>query len=68
MGTGITQALSQAGYEVTARDVADNLLRRGLELIQSGPFGLAKAVEKGKITKSRLMPLYQGTRLKTRFK
>jgi 3-hydroxyacyl-CoA dehydrogenase len=28
MGTGITQIIAQAGYEV-ARDVSDDLLRRG---------------------------------------
>jgi 3-hydroxybutyryl-CoA dehydrogenase len=51
MGTGITQIIAQAGYEVVARDVSDDLLRRGLEVIRSGPFGLEKAVQKGRITR-----------------
>jgi 3-hydroxybutyryl-CoA dehydrogenase len=51
MGTGITQIIAQAGYEVVARDVSDDLLRRGLEIIRSGPFGLEKAVQKGRITR-----------------
>jgi len=51
MGTGITQIIAQAGYEVVARDVSDDLLRRGLEVIRNGPFGLEKAVQKGRITR-----------------
>jgi 3-hydroxybutyryl-CoA dehydrogenase len=53
MGTGITQTIAQAGYEVIASDVADDLLKRGLEMIKNGPFGLEKAVQKGKITKEQ---------------
>jgi len=53
MGSGIAQVVAQAGYEVIARDVADDLLKRGLELIKSGPFGLEKAVERGKITREQ---------------
>jgi 3-hydroxybutyryl-CoA dehydrogenase len=53
MGSGITQVVAQAGYEVIARDVTDDLLKRGLELIKSGPFGLEKAIEKGKITREQ---------------
>jgi 3-hydroxybutyryl-CoA dehydrogenase len=53
MGSGIAQVVAQAGYEVIARDVTDDLLKRGLELIKSGPFGLEKAIEKGKITRGQ---------------
>jgi 3-hydroxybutyryl-CoA dehydrogenase len=53
MGSGIAQVVAQAGYEVIARDVADDLLKRGLELIKSGPFGLEKAIERGKITREQ---------------
>jgi 3-hydroxybutyryl-CoA dehydrogenase len=53
MGSGIAQVVAQAGYEVIARDVADDLLKRGLDLIKSGPFGLEKAVERGKITREQ---------------
>lgn len=53
MGSGIAQVVAQAGYEVIARDVADDLLKRGLDLIKSGPFGLEKAIERGKITREQ---------------
>jgi len=53
MGSGIAQVVAQAGYEVIARDVTDDILKRGLEMIKSGPFGLEKAVEKGKITREQ---------------
>lgn len=49
MGSGIAQVFALAGYEVTARDVAQEFLDRGLSLIKDGPFGLNKAVEKGKL-------------------
>ena len=53
MGTAITQTIAQAGYDVIARDITDDLLKRGLEMIKTGPFGLEKAVQKGKITKEQ---------------
>ena len=53
MGSGIAQVVAQAGYEVIARDVTDDILKRGLEIIKSGPFGLEKAVERGKITREQ---------------
>ncbi|MCS7139799.1 MAG: 3-hydroxyacyl-CoA dehydrogenase NAD-binding domain-containing protein [Candidatus Nezhaarchaeota archaeon] len=51
MGSGIAQVFALAGYEVVARDVTRELLDRGLGLIRDGPFGLSKAVEKGRIKK-----------------
>lgn len=51
MGSGVAQVFALAGYEVVARDVTEELLKRGLSLIRDGPFGLNKAVEKGKIRK-----------------
>jgi len=53
MGTGIAQTLVQTGYEVIARDIAGDLLKRGLEIIKNGPFGLTRAIEKGRITKEQ---------------
>ncbi|MGB9959406.1 MAG: 3-hydroxyacyl-CoA dehydrogenase family protein [Candidatus Bathyarchaeales archaeon] len=53
MGSGIAQTFAQAGYEVIARDVSNNLLKRGLEMIKNGPFGLIKAIQMGKITKEQ---------------
>ncbi|RLF10935.1 MAG: 3-hydroxybutyryl-CoA dehydrogenase [Thermoprotei archaeon] len=51
MGTGIAQVFAQAGYNVVARDVSEDYLKRGLEIIKNGPFGLYKAVEKGRLKK-----------------
>lgn len=51
MGTGIAQVLAQAGFNVIARDVSEGFLKRGLDIIKNGPFGLYKAVEKGKLKK-----------------
>jgi len=49
MGTGIAQVFAQAGFNVIARDVSEAVLKRGLEVIKEGPFGLQKAVEKGRL-------------------
>jgi 3-hydroxybutyryl-CoA dehydrogenase len=49
MGTGIAQVFAQAGFNVIARDVSEAGLKRGLEVIKEGPFGLQKAVEKGRL-------------------
>jgi 3-hydroxybutyryl-CoA dehydrogenase len=51
MGTGIAQVFAQAGFNVIARDVSEASLKRGLEVIRGGPFGLQKAVEKGRLKK-----------------
>jgi len=51
MGSGIAQVFALAGYEVVARDVTNEFLERGLNLIKNGPFGLNKAVEKGRLKK-----------------
>jgi len=51
MGTGIAQVFAQAGFNVMARDVSEAHLKRGLEIIKEGPFGLQKAVEKGRLKK-----------------
>jgi 3-hydroxybutyryl-CoA dehydrogenase len=51
MGTGIAQVFAQAGFNVIARDVSEAGLKRGLEVIRGGPFGLQRAVEKGRLKK-----------------
>jgi 3-hydroxybutyryl-CoA dehydrogenase len=48
MGAGITQVCAQSGYEVTVSEINDELLNKGLKSIKTI---LAKAVEKGKMTK-----------------
>ena len=47
MGAGIAQVAAVAGFEVVMRDVEDRFLVKGLAAIDQG---LAKAVEKGKVT------------------
>jgi 3-hydroxybutyryl-CoA dehydrogenase len=47
MGAGIAQVAALAGFEVVIRDVEDRVLVKGLAAID---LGLAKAVEKGKLT------------------
>src|SRR3989449_10457921 len=47
MGAGIAQVAAAAGFEVVMRDVEDRFLVKGLAAIAQG---LAKAVEKGKVT------------------
>lgn len=51
MGTQIAQFLAQNGVEVVAIDVDDERLKRGINEIKNGRFGLMKLVEKGKMAK-----------------
>jgi 3-hydroxybutyryl-CoA dehydrogenase len=46
MGAGITEVAAKAGVEVVAREVNDELLKKGLGRIEKS---LSKAVEKGKL-------------------
>jgi 3-hydroxybutyryl-CoA dehydrogenase len=51
MGHGIVLACIQGGpYEVVLLSRRDTTCRHGLNLIKDGPFGLTKAVKRGKIT------------------
>lgn len=50
MGASITQVFAQSGFEVVARDTSEAFLKRGLELIENGPFGINKAVAKSRMT------------------
>ena len=54
MGTGIAQVFAQSGFEVVAVDVSEEVLRRGVETIVSGPFGLRRLVERGRITEEQM--------------
>jgi 3-hydroxybutyryl-CoA dehydrogenase len=49
MGHGITQVAAQAGYEVVAREVDEDLCRKGIGKIEKQ---LGRAVEKGKLEQS----------------
>jgi len=63
MGTGIAQVFAQSGFEVTAVDLSEDILRRGMDIIVSGPFGLKKLLERGKITESQMQEIL--SRIKT---
>jgi 3-hydroxybutyryl-CoA dehydrogenase len=51
MGSGIAQVSAEAGYRVVARELSEELLRKGLAKIEGF---LKKGVEKGKLTPERL--------------
>lgn len=50
MGSGIAQVAAEAGCRVVLRDVSQELVERGLKVIQKN---LSRAVEKGKMTAAR---------------
>jgi 3-hydroxybutyryl-CoA dehydrogenase len=47
MGHGIAQAAAAAGFDVTLRDVSEELVARGLRAVESN---LSKGVERGKVS------------------
>src|SRR5215510_14919226 len=51
MGSGIAQVCAEAGYDVTVREVSDDLLKKGLGRIESF---LKKGVEKGKLAPEKM--------------
>jgi len=65
MGTGIAQVFAQSGFEVVAVDISEEVLRRGLETIVSGPFGLKKLVERGRITEEQMREILSRIRTTT---
>ncbi|MGQ9676161.1 MAG: 3-hydroxyacyl-CoA dehydrogenase family protein [Chloroflexota bacterium] len=50
MGHGIAMTCARAGYRTTVVDIKQELLDNTKNLIENGPFGLRKQVEKGKMT------------------
>jgi 3-hydroxybutyryl-CoA dehydrogenase len=65
MGTGIAQVFAQSGFEVVAVDVSEEVLRRGMETIVSGPFGLRRLVERGRITEEQMREVLSRIRTTT---
>jgi len=53
MGSGIAQTRTTYGFNVVLRDIREELVKRSLENIKSGPFGLDKAVQRNKMTKEQ---------------
>jgi len=52
MGSGIAQMLAVAGYRTVCYDIDAGALTRGREHVATGRFGLAGAVERGKLTRA----------------
>lgn len=50
MGSGIAQALALAGLDIACVDVSPEQLERARQSIEGGRFGLARAVERGKVS------------------
>jgi 3-hydroxybutyryl-CoA dehydrogenase len=50
MGNGIAQVMATAGHEVMCYDVVPEVLTTARETVDSGRFGLQRAVERGKLT------------------
>src|SRR4051812_6872669 len=50
MGSGIAQTLAVAGASVTCCDVDPDQLARAAALTESGRYGYARAVERGKLS------------------
>jgi len=51
MGSGIAEVCARSGYQVTVREINDELLRKGLERIRKS---LSKAVKRGKATPEQM--------------
>jgi 3-hydroxybutyryl-CoA dehydrogenase len=54
MGSGIGQSFLQHGYEVTIRDVEEELLEESRDLVVSGNFGLERGVREGYLTEEEM--------------
>ena len=63
MGHGIAQVAARTGYDVVMVDVSKEVLKKAMELIESGPFGLKKLVEKRKISEDEAKAVME--RIKT---
>ena len=53
MGHGIAMTCARAGYHTTVVDIKQELLDNTKNLIENGPFGLQKQVEKGRMTQEQ---------------
>lgn len=52
MGSGMAQALAQAGHDVHCTDVAEAVLAKARERVTSGRYGFERAVERGKLARA----------------
>jgi 3-hydroxybutyryl-CoA dehydrogenase len=63
MGHGIAQAAAAAGFEVTLRDVSEEILAKGLSAVESN---LSKGVERGKVSAEERVRALANIRTTTR--
>jgi len=63
MGHGIAQAAAAAGFEVTLRDVSEELVEKGLRAVESN---LSKGVERGKVSEEERSRALSNIRATTR--
>jgi 3-hydroxybutyryl-CoA dehydrogenase len=63
MGSGIAQVFARSGYDVVLVDISEDILRKALQNIESGPYGLIRLVEKGKMSEEEMKKCMQ--RIKT---
>lgn len=54
MGNGIAQVFARSGYEVVLVDISDEILKKAIENIKAGPYGLKRLVEKGKMNEEEM--------------
>ncbi len=50
MGSGIAQAMAQAGCEVVCQDISEEVLRTARQAVEQGRYGVRRGVELGKLT------------------
>jgi 3-hydroxybutyryl-CoA dehydrogenase len=68
MGHGIVLACIQGGpYEVTLLSRREQTCRHGLDLIKNGPYGLSKAVKRGKITGEQAEEMFSRVSISTNY-
>lgn len=63
MGAGIAQTLAQAGCQVWCYDISEAQLEQAAAAVETGRYGLGRAVERGKLTEADA----EGTRSRLNF-
>ncbi|MEM1578774.1 MAG: 3-hydroxyacyl-CoA dehydrogenase NAD-binding domain-containing protein [Archaeoglobaceae archaeon] len=67
MGHGIAQVAARSGYEVLMVDISEEVLKKALENIKNGPYGLQRLVDKGKMTKEEMEKCMGRIRVSTNY-
>ncbi|MCS7119443.1 MAG: 3-hydroxyacyl-CoA dehydrogenase NAD-binding domain-containing protein [Archaeoglobaceae archaeon] len=67
MGHGIAQVAARSGYRVVLVDVSQEVLKKALENIRSGPYGLQRLVEKGKMSKEEMENCMERIKISTNY-